>query len=140
MELEYGKIHIYPGSYDQFLELKSQRLQAEDMEADRIRIKLRREQEWMLKQPRARQAKSKARQSQFYELVELSKGKNVDKLGKVTGDMKIELFDETKRLGNTVAEFRKASYVLPQTGRILLDEFSYDFRGKERIGVVGSNG
>lgn len=52
-----------------YLELKAERLAAEDAETNRARTKLRRESEWMAKQPRARQAKSKARQDQFYELV-----------------------------------------------------------------------
>ena len=52
-----------------YLELKQARLAAEDAETNRASTKLRRESEWMAKQPRARQAKSKARQDQFYELV-----------------------------------------------------------------------
>jgi len=63
--------------------MKEARIAAEDADADRARTKLRRESEWMAKQPRARQAKSKARQQQFYELVDKAKGREADK-AKVT--------------------------------------------------------
>ena len=73
----------YPGNYGRYLEMKEARIAAEDADADRARTKLRRESEWMAKQPRARQAKSKARQQQFYELVDKAKGREADK-AKVT--------------------------------------------------------
>ena len=69
MELDRASLYRYPGNYMRYLELKADRLAAEDAETNRARTKLRRESEWMAKQPRARQAKSKARQDQFYELV-----------------------------------------------------------------------
>ena len=90
-------VHRYPGNYARYLELREARLIAEDAESDRARTKLRRESEWMAKQPRARQAKSKARQYQFYELVEAAKGRGPEK-------KKIELQsteekEKQKRLG-----------------------------------------
>jgi len=70
VELDRASLYRYPGNYMRYLELKAERLAAEDAETNRARTKLRRESEWMAKQPRARQAKSKARQDQFYELVQ----------------------------------------------------------------------
>ena len=69
VELDRASLYRYPGNYMRYLELKAERLAAEGAETNRARTKLRRESEWMAKQPRARQAKSKARQDQFYELV-----------------------------------------------------------------------
>lgn len=58
----------YPGSYERFLELKEERMHAEGAARDSARNKLRGELAWMRKQPKARQAKSKAREERFYEL------------------------------------------------------------------------
>lgn len=58
----------YPGSYARFLELKEDRMHAEGAARDNARNKMRGELAWMRKQPKARQAKSKARQDRFFEL------------------------------------------------------------------------
>lgn len=137
VELDRASLYRYPGNYGRYLELKAARIAAEDAEADRARTKLRKESEWMAKQPRARQAKSKARQDQFYELVSVAKGRTPD-----PSQLKLsskEESDRQKRLGGVVAEFRSAKYVMDE-GRVLLDDFTYSFRQRDRIGVVGNNG
>ncbi len=46
--------------------------------------------------------------------------------------------EKQKRLGTVVAEFRSARYLLGD--KLLLRDFTYDFRQKDRIGIVGPNG
>jgi ATP-binding cassette subfamily F protein uup len=129
-------LYRYPGNYGRYLELKEARIAAEDAEAMRARTKLRRESEWMAKQPRARQAKSKARQDQFYDLVDKAKGREADakKIEFVTPEEK----ERQKRLGGIVGEFRAAKFTLGD--KVLLNDFTYNFRQRDRIGVVGPNG
>ena len=136
VEIDRGSLYRYPGNYMRFLQLKADRIAAEDADAERARTKLRRESEWMAKQPRARQAKSKARQDQFYELVEKAKGRGPDAkaLSLVTDEEK----ERQKRLGGVVAEFKGAQYQMGD--RVLLDDFTYNFRSRDRIGIVGANG
>ena len=136
LELDRASIYRYPGNYNRYLELKEQRLQAEDADTERAKTKLRREKEWMSRQPKARQAKSKARQSQFYELVDKAKVRGVEK-----GTLELASPEEKARqarLGGIVAEFSSACYEMPH--RKLLDDFTYSFRQRDRIGVVGPNG
>lgn len=134
IELEYAALNRYPGNYGRYLELKADRLAAEDAETDRVRTKLRRETEWMRKQPRARQSKSRYRQDQYFELVEKSTGREQ------TGSMDLsEKAGKGARLGSLVAEFRHAAYSLP-TGRVLLKDFTYNMDKSDRIGIVGPNG
>ncbi len=145
MELDKSKVHTYPGNYDQYLALKEERLQHEALAMDRIETTLRREKEWMAKQPRARQAKSKAREAKYYELVALSKTQQDkdQKLTRTTGNMKLQLHQQSRRTGNIVAELHDVTYRLPINAshdKILIDSFSYDFQAKERIGIVGTNG
>ena len=78
VELDRGSIFRYPCNYGKYLDLKASRLAAEDAETDRARTKLRRESEWMARQPKARQAKSRARENAFYELVDKAKGRSAD--------------------------------------------------------------
>lgn len=136
IELDRAAVYRYPGSYSKYVELKASRLLAEDAEVDRARTKLRREAEWMAKQPRARQAKSKARQAQFYDLVSASKGRSADlkPLELMTSEEK----EKQKRLGGVVAEFKGARYMLGE--RVLLEDFTYSFRQRDRVGIVGPNG
>lgn len=136
IELDRSQVYRYGGSYSKYLELKAARLVAEDAEVDRARTKLRRESEWMAKQPRARQAKSKARQAQFYELVGVAKGRSADL--KPLELMSDEEKAKQKRLGGVVAEFKQARYMLGE--RVLLEDFTYNFRARDRIGIVGPNG
>jgi ATP-binding cassette subfamily F protein uup len=90
----------------------------------------------MAKQPRARQAKSKARQAQFYDLVSSAKGRSSDlkPLELQTPEEK----EKQKRLGGVVAEFKAARYLLGE--RVLLEDFTYSFRQRDRVGIVGPNG
>jgi ABC transport system ATP-binding/permease protein len=135
VELDRAQLYRYPGNYTKYIELKASRLAAEDAESERARIKLRRESEWMAKQPRARQAKSKVRQEQFYELVEQSKRRVEAQAVEFASP---EEKERQKRLGGIVAEFRGACYDMH--GRTLLNGFTYDFRQRDRIGICGPNG
>jgi len=132
IEIDRASLYRYPGNYMRFLELKAARIAAEDADAERARTKLRKESEWMAKQPRARQAKSKARQDQFYELVERAKGRGPD--AKALSLVSDEEKERQKRLGGVVAEFKGAKYMMGD--RVLLDDFTYNFRSRDRIGVM----
>ena len=46
--------------------------------------------------------------------------------------------EKQKRLGGVVAEFKAARYMMED--RVLLQDFTYIFRQRDRIGVVGPNG
>lgn len=164
LELDRGSLYRYSCTYTKYLDLKVARLAAEDAETERAKTKLRRESEWMAKQPRARQAKSRVREAQFYDLVEKAKGKgdaNAKSMELATPEEKAK----QKRLGGIVAQFRGAKYSLPlmsntidvddiaaETERVmdatenntekmvLLNDFTYEFRQRDRIGIVGNNG
>ena len=56
-----GAVYRYKGSYERFLEAKAARMVAEDAQAQADRNKLKKEAEWVGRQPQARQSKSKAR-------------------------------------------------------------------------------
>lgn len=153
IELDRASVHSYPGNYMRYLELKDERLRAEDAEQDRAKTRLRKEREWMSRQPKARQAKSKARQEQFFALVDKATDKSKGSAGAGAGTVQLatkEEIDKQQRLGGVVIEVKSAKFILDppeddkgaegQAPMTLLDSFSYSFRQRDRIAIVGPNG
>ncbi|MBX3101416.1 MAG: ABC-F family ATP-binding cassette domain-containing protein [Bacteroidetes bacterium] len=129
-ELEGGQLHTYEGNYGYYLEKKAEREAAEATRQDKLRSYLRKELEWMRRQPKARTTKSKARQDTFHELSE------------ETGTRKPEpelLFQiKTTPYGSKVAELKQLRKAYGD--RTLLAKFSYVFKRGERVGLLGPNG
>ncbi|MGB3618043.1 MAG: ATP-binding cassette domain-containing protein, partial [Catalinimonas sp.] len=73
-ELNGGQLHRYAGNYAYFLEKKSERATQQAAETGRARNLLRKELEWMRRQPKARGTKSQARIDAFYTLQDKAKG------------------------------------------------------------------
>ena len=129
-ELDNGKLFVYKGDYENYLEKKSARQESEAASIDKARNLYRKELEWMRKQPKARTTKSKARQDRFYD-VENKANQRIE-------DQQVQLNLKMSRLGGKVAELKK---VYKQWGdKIILKGFDYTFKKGERIGVVGKNG
>src|SRR5690606_2494989 len=72
-ELDRGEVFTYKGNYTYFLEKKAEREANNLVVAERAKNLLRRELEWMRRQPQARGTKSKARIEAFYDLEQKSK-------------------------------------------------------------------
>jgi ATP-binding cassette subfamily F protein uup len=130
LELDRGKLYRYKGNYAYFLEKKSQREEILKAEVSKARNLLKKELEWMRKQPKARGTKAKYRVEAFYELQEkASQNLKRDRL---------ELDVQEARQGGKVLELH---HVSKQFGEAkMLDNFSHIFKKKDRIGMVGKNG
>ncbi len=129
-ELENETLYSHPGNYSNFLERKAEREEIEGVNVGKAKNLLKKELEWMRRQPKARGTKSKARIDSFYEL---KKDANKD-LSKGQLDMEVQM----TRLGSKILELHriKKSY-----GDLkILDGFDYTFKRGERIGIVGPNG
>ncbi len=68
IELDRGKLYRYKGNYAYFLEKKSDREEMLKTEVSKARNLLKKELEWMRKQPRARGTKAKYRIDAYYDL------------------------------------------------------------------------
>ncbi|MDQ3073397.1 MAG: ABC-F family ATP-binding cassette domain-containing protein [Bacteroidota bacterium] len=130
LELEDGKLYRYQGSYASYLEKKAERVELEAKEVDKVRNLMRKELDWMRRQPKARTTKSKSRISAFYDLKERSQGK-------IAGP-DVQLDVQMTRLGKKILECHKVSKRFGD--KVILDDFSYVFQKGERIGIVGPNG
>ncbi len=129
-ELDGSNMYVYKGDYENYLEKKSARIEADAASIGKARNLYRRELEWMRKQPKARTTKSKSRQDNFYEVEKKAKQK--------INDEQVELQMKMNRLGGKVIELKK---VYKSYGdKVILKGFDYTFKKGERIGIVGKNG
>ncbi len=130
VELDNGKLFRYQGNYPYFLEKKAERESAESAEIDKAKNLMRKELEWMRRQPKARGTKAQYRIDAFHELK--------DKASQKKADPSLELSVKTSRQGGKIMELKHISKSFgPQ---LLVKNFSYVFKKKDRVGIVGRNG
>ncbi|MGI4741961.1 MAG: ABC-F family ATP-binding cassette domain-containing protein [Janthinobacterium lividum] len=130
VELDKGVMYRYQGNYSYFVEKKADRELREATEVEKARNLFRKELEWMRRMPQARGTKQKARIDAFY----VTKEKASTNLSK----QQLELSVKTTRQGGKIIE---ADSLNKKFGdKVVLDDFSYVFKKKDRIGLVGPNG
>jgi len=130
LELDRGQGIPWKGNYSSWLEQKEQRLEIEaKQEGARIKA-MKQELEWVRSNPKARQAKSKARLSRFNELSSDEYQKRNE-----TQEIFIPVAD---RLGNDVIEFKDVSKGFGE--RLLIDKLSFSIPPGAIVGIIGPNG
>lgn len=130
IELDRGVLYRYKGNYSEFLEKKATREDIEDRTLDHTKKLLNRELQWIRRQPKARGTKAKSRVTSFYDIKEKASQK-------IAND-KLQIDIKGNRLGSKIVE---AHYISKKYDDLLLiDNFDYKFRKKERVGIVGANG
>jgi ATP-binding cassette subfamily F protein uup len=130
LEIDRGKIIPYVGNYGYYLERKAERDASDDATFQKNSNLLRKELEWMRRQPKARGTKSKARQDAFYELEEKTQNRGPKQ--------NVELSVKTARQGNKIMEIHDISKAF--NGNTYVDHFNYIFKKGDRIGLAGKNG
>ena len=130
IELDNRQAYAVEGNYAMYLRRRAERIEAMTAELAKVKNTLRREQEWMNRQPQARAGKAKFRIDSFHELKARSR---VD-----LRERNIVLDASSSRIGSKIFE---AEGVCKRFGdKVILDEFTYTFARGEKIGLVGENG
>lgn len=129
-ELDGGSLQRYTGNYSYYLEKRAEQVAAAETTLERNRNLLRRELEWMRRQPQARGTKSKARIDAFHELKEKTQPAGVR--GSVQLSVKVS------RLGGKILELDDVTK--SYHGNTIIRGFSYVFKKGDRIGLAGRNG
>ncbi len=130
LELDRGQGIPYEGNYSSWLEQKQKRLEQEAREETARQKILANELEWIQKNPKARQAKSKARINAYDELLAQSVK---DKI--TTANIHIPM---TERLGDLVIEANNISKGYGD--RVLIDNLSFKIPKGAIVGIIGPNG
>jgi ATP-binding cassette ChvD family protein len=130
LELDRGHGIPWQGNYSSWLEQKEKRLQVEEQQQEALKKMLARELEWVRQNPKARQAKSKARMQRFEELQsrEFQERNETNEIYIPPGPRLGELVIEAKGLAKAYGEkllFENLNFNLPQGGI---------------VGIIGPNG
>jgi len=130
IEVLRGEANIYQGNYSDYLKQKmEEEAIAARNEATRQNL-MKREMEWLRRQPRARTTKSKSRIEAAHDLISSAPEKPQD-------NMQL-LIPSGPRLGNTLVEVEEVEHTLG--GKKLINNFSFMLGAGDRIGIVGRNG
>lgn len=130
LEMEGGKLYHHKGNYSYFLQKKAEREEVERTEVAKAGQLMKKELDWMRRQPKARTTKSKSRIDAFYDTKE--------KASQTKSDQEMELSVSMRRIGGQILELEKISKSYGDL--VILDSFTYSFKRGEKIGVIGKNG
>lgn len=131
IEIDLKQIFTYEGNFDYYLRKRAERIEALTGELAKVKNTLRKEQEWMRRQPQARGGKARYRINAFYDLKDRASvrydEKNIDPneiKSSYIGSKIFEAENICKRFGD----------------KVILDDFTYTFARYEKVGIVGGNG
>ncbi|MDD4912458.1 MAG: energy-dependent translational throttle protein EttA [Sideroxydans sp.] len=130
LELDRGHGIPWKGNYSSWLDQKGERLAQEQKQLDAHAKAMKQELEWVRQNPKARQAKSKARIARFEEL-----NSQEHQARNETQEIFIPVGE---RLGNEVIEFEGVSKAYGD--RLLIDNLSFKIPPGAIVGIIGPNG
>jgi len=130
LELDRGHGIPWKGNYSSWLEQKEARLETENKQVDAHMKAMKQELEWVRSNPKARQAKSKARLARFEEMSshEYQKRNETQEIFIPVGE----------RLGDQVIEFNNVSKCFGD--KLLMDNVSFTIPPGAIVGIIGPNG
>ena len=130
VEIDDKRIFSYKGNYSYYLEKRDERVTTQNAETEKARNLLRKELDWMRRQPQARGTKAKSRVDAFYSLEEKAQRKK--------DEQNIRLAAKGSYIGKKIFEAKEVS---KRFGDIRITEkFNYVFTRYEKMGIVGNNG
>ncbi len=130
LELDRGHGIPWKGNYSSWLDQKGERLRQEEAGESARQKAIKTELEWVRQNPKARQAKSKARLARFEELSSHEYQKRNE-----THEIFIPV---AERLGNAVLEFKNVRKAFGD--RLLIDDLSFTVPPGAIVGIIGPNG
>lgn len=130
IEIDDKQVYSYKGNYSYYLEKRDERISTQDAEVSRAKNLMRKELDWMRRQPRARGTKSKSRIEAFYSLEE--------KVNKQREEKNINLASKGSYIGKKIFEAKHVSKSFNEIK--ITKDFNYHFTRYEKMGIVGNNG
>ena len=130
IEIDARSIFTYEGNYNYYMRRRAERIEALEGELAKVRNTLRREQEWMSRQPQARAGKANYRIDEFYRLKERSRADYTER--------NIQLEGNSSYIGSKIFEARDINKRFGD--KVILRDFNYTFARYDKVGIIGPNG
>jgi len=130
LEMEDQTIYKYKGNFYYYLEKKAERQEQLGSTIDKARNTMRKELDWIRRQPKARGTKQKARVDSFQDLKAVAT-QNIN-------EDELEIPIKMERLGSKIVEIHKMNKAFGD--KKIINDLSYVFKRQERVGIVGNNG
>ncbi|MDD4504540.1 MAG: ABC-F family ATP-binding cassette domain-containing protein, partial [Clostridiaceae bacterium] len=128
-ELDKGKLYIYKGNYNNYIEKKIEREESKAANERKRQTLLKKELSWISRGAKARTTKQKSRIERFEKLNE----QTVDSTGE-----RLEISVGSSRLGRKVIELSHISKSFGENK--VIEDFSYIVLRNDRVGIIGPNG
>lgn len=133
IEMDNSKLFSVQGNYDLYLRRRAERIEAMDAELSKVKNILRKEQDWMSRQPQARAGKAKYRIDAFHELSQRKR-----EFGKPdSGNVDPHLV-KADYIGSKIFTAHNVSKSFDD--KCVLRDFSYTFARYDKVGIIGPNG
>ena len=134
VELADKQLYTYRGNYNYYLEKRAERISAQQAQVDHAQNLLRKELDWMRRQPQARGHKSRSRIEAFYELEQRAKARYEEQ--------RMRLQTRSTYIGSKifVAKHVSKAFRDHEPAKVILKDYSYTFARYEKMGIIGANG
>ena len=130
LELDDKTMYTYKGNFKYYMEKRQERIDNTRAEIERANNLYRRELEWMRRMPQARGHKARYREEAFYDLENKAKQRIEER--------QMRLKSKNVYIGSKIFE---CQYVSKAWGdKVILNNFYYNFKRFEKMGIVGNNG
>lgn len=134
IDLDRGQISRWNGSYEQYLEGKSQKLAAEQSEQDLFDKKLAQEEVWIRQGIKARRTRNEGR-------VRALKAMRNERAARRETVKKAQFTTQTSESsGKIVIEAKNISYMWQQHNKTIVNDYSIKVLRGEKVGIIGPNG
>ena len=136
-DLDYGKITVYPGNYDDFMEASSQARQQQANANARAKERISELQEFVR---RFSANKSKAKQATSrMKLIDKLKPEDIKPSSRQYPWIRFE-YDEKEKLHRQALEIENLSFAYPGSERKVINDLTLSLNAGDRLAVIGENG
>ncbi len=144
VELADRQLYTYKGNYNYYLEKRQERLDAQSAQVEHAQNLMRKELDWMRRQPQARGHKSRSRIEAFYELEQRAKARHEEQ--------RVRLQMRSSYIGSKIFDAKGICKSFPgrtiqvngvsveQPAKVILNDYNYTFARYEKMGIIGANG
>lgn len=130
IEIDNRQLYSYQGNYSYYLEKRDERIATMNSEVDKAKNLLRKELDWMRRQPQARATKAKYRIDAFNDLEA--------KAQQQRRENQLKLHQSGTYIGKKIFEAKHVSKRFDDIR--IVEDFNYIFSRYEKMGIVGDNG